>query len=81
MAGEEPDGVVNHWAVIVGISDYEGSENDLPWSVDDAYDMKNVLISHGWKSDHIKLLTNSQATGSNIESAIDGWIQKKMEMI
>jgi len=77
LAGEEPDGVVERWAVIVGIDDYEGSgSSDLPWSVEDALDMKNVLISHGWKSDHIKLLINSEATGSNIRSAIR-WMDSK----
>ena len=76
LVGEEPDGNVERWAVIVGISDYEGSENDVPYCDSDALDMKNVLISHGWKSDHIKILLNSEATGSNIRSAIR-WMDSK----
>ena len=76
LVGEEPDGVVNRWVVIIGINDYEDPGTDLWFSVEDAQDMKNVLISHGWKSDHIKILLNSEATGSNIRSAIR-WMDSK----
>ncbi|MCD6513040.1 MAG: caspase family protein [Thermoplasmata archaeon] len=66
--GSTGDGVVNKWALCIGIADYEGTENDLTYPDDDAQDWKNFLQSKGY---HVTILTNSQATASNIESAID----------
>ena len=66
----DADGVVERWAVLVGISDYAGTEHDTLYNREDAINMKNLLIRHGWQSDHIKLLTDSQATIERIEFAI-----------
>ena len=63
-------GVVNYWAVIVGIEDYE-SINDLSYTVDDAEDMRNVLLSYGnWNDSNIQFLTDVDANKIGIESAI-----------
>jgi len=62
---------VDKWAVIIGIADYQGSGNDLLYPDDDAIDMYNYLISKGYPSSNIKLLTNRKATANNIISAID----------
>jgi Caspase domain len=59
------------WAVVIGIADYQGSANDLLYPDDDAMDMYNYLLSKGYPSGHIKLLTNRKATASNIVSAIN----------
>jgi len=64
------DGEVNYWAVIVGIEDYE-SINDLSYTVDDAEDMRNVLVSYeNWDIENILLLTDSNASKSGINTAI-----------
>ncbi|MBA7550624.1 hypothetical protein ES705_43143 [subsurface metagenome] len=61
---------MNYWAVIVGIEDYE-SINDLSYTVDDAEDMRNVLVSYeNWDIENILLLTDSNASKSGINTAI-----------
>jgi len=61
---------VDYWAVIVGIEDYEFI-NDLSYTVDDAEDMSNVLVSYeNWDIKNIHLLTDSDASKIDIESAI-----------
>jgi len=63
-------GGVNYWAVIVGIEDYE-SMTDLSYTIDDAEDMRDVLLSYGnWDNSNIQFLTDVDASKSGIESAI-----------
>ena len=58
-------------AVICGISDYEGSANDLDYCDDDAQDLYNLLVSSSnWVAGNIQLLLNSQCTEANIRAAI-----------
>jgi|GEM_PF-1448447 len=64
------------WAVVIGIADYQGSGNDLFYPDDDAMDMYNYLLSKGYPSSHIKLLTNRKATANAIVSAID-WMNSQ----
>lgn len=53
-SGEEPDGVVERWAVIIGVLD---SIAGIAYYADqDAYDMYRVLVDHGWQSSHIKVV-------------------------
>ena len=58
-----------NWAVIVGVSDYLYG-GDLEYCDDDAQDMYNRLTGAGWRPANIRLLKNSQATKSNIQSEI-----------
>lgn len=62
------------WAVVIGISDYQGTANDL-WNPDkDAMDMQQALIAkYGFPGGNIKMLLNSQATYQAILGAID-WL-------
>lgn len=63
------DGVVNYWAVIVGIEDYQFI-TDLSYTIDDAVDMKDVLVSYSnWNdsNSNIQLLTDVDASKENIE--------------
>ena len=62
------------WAVLVGIADYYGTDNDLQYSAKDATDMRSALINNGWQSEHIRVLLNSSATKSSIEDAIENWL-------
>lgn len=63
-------GKVNYWAVIVGIENYE-SITDLSYTIDDAVDMKDVLVSYGnWNSSNIELLTDKMASKTGINTAI-----------
>lgn len=58
------------YAVVVGISDYPGDENDLNYSDDDAKEMHKALTEvYGFSN--VKLLTDLSATRGAILSAIE----------
>ena len=73
ISGEEPDGVVERWALLVGIAEYIDPDANVLGLDNDAVDFKNVLVHHGWQEDHIKVLTNEQATKNNILSYLN-WL-------
>lgn len=60
-------GDVNKYALVIGISDYEGTANDLQYCDDDAVDWKNFLQGEGYS---VTMLTDNQATADNIEAAL-----------
>lgn len=68
------------WAVLVGVSEYEhagkGILTNLLYADDDAEAFAAALKNQKWKSSHIKLLTNKQATKRNIEVALESWLTK-----
>jgi len=69
----------NAYAIIIGISDYPGSNNDLNYCDDDALAVRNMLINdYNFKPQNIIYLEDSNATQniinnafSQIESLID----------
>jgi len=69
-----PSTLGDKWAVVIGISDYQGTANDL-WNPDkDAMDMQQALTTnYGFPGGNIKMLLNSQATYQAIMGAID-WL-------
>jgi len=62
------------WGVFIGVSDYQNFSYSW-YGDDDARDLSDEL-SPTWGSNHVQLLTNSQATRSAILSAID-WLASK----
>jgi hypothetical protein len=60
-------GEVDKYALVIGISNYEGTANDLNYCDDDALDWKNFLQGEGYS---VTMITDLQATADNIESAI-----------
>ncbi len=64
-------GTGTYRAVICGISDYEGTANDLDYCDDDAQGIYDTLLaSPNWLSGHMQLLLDDQATEANVHSAI-----------
>ena len=59
---------VEKYALVIGISDYPGTINDLEYCDDDARDWRDFLQGEGYS---VTILTDSQATASDIESAVD----------
>ena len=59
-----PEG--NKYALVIGISDYEGTANDLTWCDEDATDWKNYFVSQGYS---VTTLIDQQATADNILDA------------
>lgn len=72
------DGVPStfYWAVIVGITDYAGSTVDAFGSAADAWTLRRHLLSLGWRSDHIYMVTSLSATKDQILRAIR-WLAGK----
>jgi Caspase domain len=68
------------WAVIIGISTYQQSDNygltDLVFADDDAKAFFQSLLNLGWSKSHIKLLINKKATKRVIEIALESWLTK-----
>lgn len=60
-------GAVDKYALVIGISDYEGTQNDLTYCDDDAQDWKTFLQGEGYT---VTMLLNTQATADNIEAAL-----------
>lgn len=59
--------VKDKWALIVGISKFQDSQINLKYAAKDAIDFRQFLISEeGFVPDHIKLLTDKEATRDNI---------------
>jgi hypothetical protein len=68
-SGEEPDGVVERWAVIIGVLD--SSVGTCYYADQDAYDMYRVLVDHGWQGSHIRVLISP--TTSEVDAAMN-WL-------
>jgi hypothetical protein len=56
------------YALVIGISDYKGTANDLTYCDDDATDWKSRLIKEGYT---VTELLDLQATKTNIENAVN----------
>lgn len=61
----------NKYAIIIGISDYPGDENDLEYCDDDAQDMSDALTLYGYNPGNIHLLTDMNASLTGILNAIN----------
>jgi uncharacterized caspase-like protein len=69
-AGDPLRDAGQRWAVIIGISDYQNL-GDLDNSVNDALDMKSVLINNcNFAADHVYTYTNAQASKGSIQNAL-----------
>ena len=63
------------WALIVGINDYENVRG-LNYAVEDALAMKNMLINvYGFTRKNVRVLTNGEATGSNIKKELHSLVK------
>ncbi len=62
-------------ALIIGIDKYKYHPNELSNAVNDAKELKNVLIKDlGYRKENIRLLTNNFATSAKIKDALCGFI-------
>jgi uncharacterized protein YjbI with pentapeptide repeats/uncharacterized caspase-like protein len=68
-----------HWAIIIGISNYQDFNLNLQFAHRDADDLYNLLIeSNGgpFKEDHVKKLINENATFQNIRKALGSFLKR-----
>lgn len=68
--------VADKWALIVGVSKFKKDSLNLRWAAKDAEDFYQYLITKGqFAPDHVKLLTDEQATEKEIVSELGGkWL-------
>jgi tetratricopeptide (TPR) repeat protein len=66
------------WALIIGITHFAHSEYNLRFAAKDAQDFYNFLVNEAhFKPDHVLLLTDHDATASNIKRAFgDKWLPR-----
>jgi hypothetical protein len=68
------------YALLIGISNYSNSANNLNYSAKDATDFQNALTHYGnFKKENIKLLINENASRENIRKAIEGWLKSNIK--
>ena len=62
----------NKYAIVIGISDYPGDENDLEYCDDDALDIYKALTTlYGYNASNIRLAVNMSANYTAIEAAVN----------
>ncbi|MBA2608111.1 MAG: caspase family protein [Actinobacteria bacterium] len=61
------------WAVVVGVNDYPGSQDDLSSAVNDADDMAQALDAFGVSDDHVIVLRDGQVTRNTLLDSV-GWL-------
>jgi hypothetical protein len=66
----------SYWALLIGINDYAGSTSSNVGSRQDAEALGQYLVKLGWRSDHIFLLRDLNATASHIVDAMR-WLASK----
>ncbi|MBX9693514.1 MAG: tetratricopeptide repeat protein [Cyanobacteria bacterium] len=70
--------VRDKWALAIGISNFKDSSINLKYAAKDATDFSNFLVANQhFKPDHVKLLTDGEATRENIIGMLgDKWLGK-----
>jgi tetratricopeptide (TPR) repeat protein len=71
-----PRAVHDKWALVIGVSNFKDTSINLKYASKDAVDFKNYLINQAkFAPDHVKLLTDKDATRENIVKQIgDAWL-------
>ncbi len=71
--------VKSKWALVIGISNFQDSQINLKYAAKDATDFSQYLIKEaGFASDHVKLLTDKDATRENIIKQLGGdWLGRR----
>lgn len=79
-AGEHSAGdpARQHWAVVIGVDAYQGPTIDTIGSVADARLLTDLLDRKHWRDDHVRTLTNAEATEANIREAF-AWLARKTD--
>lgn len=79
-AAQQVDGQPStfHWAVIVGVNDYQGRTGDTLGSVADAHVLRDDLVRRGWRGDHVLVMTDGDGTHDWIVRALE-WLQRKTD--
>lgn len=73
---QAPTQAAQRWAVVIGITAYlDDTIPKLGFPESDAVKLQEALVTHcGFRPDHIRLLTSSDATYVNIKEAFEEWL-------
>lgn len=73
--------VKDKWALVVGISQFSDGSINLQYPAKDACDFAQFLVKEGhFAADHVRVLTNADATRENILSEIgDTWLPRVVQ--
>jgi len=63
----------DRWALIVGVTDYRSPVHDTVAGASDARLVRDVLLRSGWRSDHIRVLTDGAATSGALSAGLE-WL-------
>lgn len=74
-ARQTDDPATHGWAVLVGVNRYHGRTRDTFGSVADVMVLREVLLAHGWRDDHILVLIDHDATHDRIVRGIE-WLMR-----
>lgn len=64
----------DRWALIIGVTDYDGRVKSTVGGANDARLVRDVLLRNGWREDRIRMLIDGQATGQAIAEGMS-WLQ------
>jgi hypothetical protein len=70
LAGAAPAGDAPRFAVVIGISQYQGATRPTPGSAGDAAIIREALLRDGWADENIRMLVNEAATAGAIRDAL-----------
>lgn len=72
--GSSPDS--RHWALIIGITEYQSPTRNTVGGAHDALELQRFLLSQGWRSDHILVIRDKRATKKNVVAGL-AWLRNK----
>ena len=77
LAGAERP-IRDKWALVIGISNFQDPSMNLKFASKDATDFRNYLVQDAhFQQDHVKLLTDKEATRENIVSHLgEKWLKR-----
>jgi hypothetical protein len=74
QAAPSSDG--DRWALVIGIDHFQGATRPNTGAIGDAEDTRAALLAAGWAGDHIKTLTDANATAAGIRDGL-AWLASK----
>ena len=75
VATAAPAPTAEKWALVIGITEYDGATRDTLGGANDAALVRKALLANGWTSDRIKMLVDADATAANIRAGMDWLVQ------
>lgn len=70
-----PAPTAEKWALVIGITEYDGRTRDTVGGANDAAVVQKALLANGWPADHIRMLVDADATAANIRAGMDWLVQ------